>query len=111
MKKLFILVALFACMNSAYAASSKVTGIVKNVRIDNNGEGMIRFDTSIENMASCAIEFYQKTYSFDANTQGGKAIYSMALAAKTTGNPMTAYGTGDCAEYPNTVESIWSGNM
>ena len=111
MKSILIAVALLTTMNGAYAASSKLTGIVKNVRIDNNGEGMIRFDTAIENMASCAIEYYQKTYSFDANTQGGKAIYSMALAARTTEKPMTVYGSGNCSEYPSTVESLWSGNM
>ncbi|MCL1124562.1 hypothetical protein [Shewanella surugensis] len=111
MKKSLILVTLFASMNSAYAATSKVSGVVTNVRIDQNGEGIITFDKSIENMASCTSEFYHKAYSFDANTEGGKAIYAMALAARTTSKPMTAYGIGSCSEYPDTVESIWYGNM
>ena len=43
---------------------------------------------------------------FDVNTDAGKAIYSMALAAASTGKSVPAYGTGQCDDYPNTVEGL-----
>ncbi|WP_299003905.1 hypothetical protein [uncultured Shewanella sp.] len=108
-KKFAILAALFICINSAYAAGtvSKITnGKINNVRVDANGKGIIRFNKDILNIANCTEEFYHSAFSFDVNTPGGQAIYSMALTAKAADKPIMAYGTGNCSEYTNTVESI-----
>ena len=70
MKKLLILAALFASMNSAYAAGdiSKITtGKIENVRVDNDGKGIIRFNKDIINITSCADEYYHSAFSFDVN--------------------------------------------
>ncbi|WP_299494845.1 hypothetical protein [uncultured Shewanella sp.] len=109
MKKLVILAALFICVNSAYAAGdiSKITnGKIENVRIDNDGKGIIRFNKDILNITSCADEYYHSAFSFNVNTPGSQAIYSMALTAKAADQPIMAYGTGSCSEYSNKVESI-----
>ncbi|WP_394203812.1 hypothetical protein [Marinagarivorans algicola] len=106
MKKIIFGACMFFVSNLSYAYGI-ANSTVDLVRIDRNGKGMIKFDSSIgHEPASCTSATYVSYMSFDANTDGGKAIYSLALAAAASGKKVIAYGTGTCGDYSNVVESI-----
>lgn len=107
MRVLFFII-LSVVTASAYSIGKADNAKVVDVRIDSNGFGIVAFDKPITSEpATCRNPSYSNHFSFDTNTAGGKAIYSMALAAATAGKSITAYGTGTCSEYVNNVES-WS---
>lgn len=102
-----ILVFAFLLLPSLVQAYGAVNSTVNSVRIDRSGKGMVEFDSPIgNNPASCGTQTYASYLSFDTNTDGGKAIYSMVLAAAASGKKIVAYGTGTCADYSNVVESL-----
>ncbi|WP_129782188.1 hypothetical protein [Peristeroidobacter soli] len=86
---------------AGYVSSAQVVG----VRVDSNGKGLVMFDRALGSTpASCAIAYYANALAFDLNTNAGKAILALALAAKASGDPVTAYGQGTCATYGHSVE-------
>lgn len=109
MKHILLASSLLLLSNMALAAG-KVTSTVENVRVDRSGKGIIDFSTPLETPADCRNVAYSSHLSFDTSTPGGKAIYSMALAAASSGKKITAYGTGSCLDYANTVESMSYGH-
>lgn len=79
------------------------------VRIDQDGKGMVVFDRLIGGTpATCVHPTYKNALSFDATTNGGKAIMAVALSAKATGVAVTAYGTGTCGIYGGAHVEDWS---
>ncbi len=109
MKNLLVVTSLLLFSGFAQAVGN-VSSTVKSVRVDRNGWGMIEFTKPINTPAECHSTSYKSHFSFDTNTPGGKSIYSMALAAASSGKTITAYGTGSCSEYSNTVESMGYGH-
>jgi hypothetical protein len=105
MLKTFLTISLIVLANFSYAGS--VSGYVKGVRIDRDGKGMVEFDQVIATPPDCAAAPYMSHFSFDTKTEGGRAIYSMVLAAAASGKKIVAYGLSSCQEYTNVVES-WS---
>lgn len=106
MKKCILALGLISFCNFSYSAGS-YSGKVKDVRVDRDGRGIIAFEGQIGNQpAACRSEPYTAHMSFDAKTEGGKAIYSMALAALASGKSVSANGTGTCLEYNGIVESL-----
>ncbi|MFA0813624.1 hypothetical protein [Microbulbifer epialgicus] len=109
MKRLLIpaIAALF--VSNAYSLGS-VSGKVKQIRVDENGRTMIFFDKPLSgDPAACSDkENYGNALAVDASTDGGKAVLSMALAAKATGSTVTAYGYGKCGLYGGNVVESWN---
>ena len=106
MKSVFI--GLLVLLSSEVAFSyGHYTGKVTEVRIDRDGRGIISFDGQIaHNPATCRTSPYFSHFSFDATTEGGKAIYSMAITAAATGKRVSAIGTGTCQDYNSLIESL-----
>ena len=106
MKKYILALGLISFCSLSYSFGS-YTGKVNNVRVDRDGRGIIEFDGQISNQpAACRSSSYTAHMSFDASTEGGKAIYSMALMALATGKSISANGTGTCLDYTGIVESL-----
>jgi hypothetical protein len=100
--KIFATVLLFI---STLAQAGSINSTVNSVRIDRSGKGMVQFSSPITQVASCSTGNYASYFSFNTNTDAGKAIYSMVLAATASGKRVVAYGTGTCLDYGNVVES------
>ncbi len=82
---------------------------ISHIRVDNDGRVMIFFDRDkIRDPASCVHTAYARALGVDASTEGGKAVLSMALAAKATGSPVTAHGFGICGVYGGSVVETWN---
>jgi hypothetical protein len=92
----------------AVGAGSISSAQVLGVRVDREGKGLVIFDRPVGAAPpSCVIAYYANALAFNANEVGGKAILALALAAKASGDPVTAHGTGACAIYGHSVED-WS---
>lgn len=101
-----VMVAMFVCGNSF--AYGTVSGKVVEVRVDRSGRGMVMFDQQVTGaFASCRISAYSSSLAFDANSAGGKAVLALVLAAKATGDTVTAIGLGSCAVYGGTFVEDW----
>jgi hypothetical protein len=82
------------------------------VRVDQDGKGMVVFDTQVSNSPTCINQAYNNAFAFDASTAGGKAILATALTAKAMSASMNVYGTGACAiYYGNNVEDWYYGTI
>lgn len=97
------------CISSqALAAGSIGNAKVIQVRIDQDGRGMVVFDQLIAGApATCVHPAYTNALAFNATTGGGKAIMAMALTAKTTGASIAVYGTGACGIYGGANVEDW----
>lgn len=85
-----------------------VDAIVTQVRIDQDGRGMVVFEQQLGGTpATCVHPAYTNALSFDANTAGGKAIMAMALAAKASATRITAYGNATCSIYGGANVEDW----
>ncbi|MCH2041491.1 MAG: hypothetical protein MK185_12735 [Saccharospirillaceae bacterium] len=75
---------------------------VDNVRVDKSGLGFVTFKSDLvankEELPDCG-KGYPRSLAFDTNTEGGKAILSMALSAKMSGSSLYAVGTNECSGY------------
>lgn len=109
--KFILLVSLFS--SQVLAIGKAENAIVSDVRIDRSGNGIVAFNKAISGTpASCRnAEGYANHFSFNTNTEGGRAIYAMVLSAAATRSPITAYGTGTCNEFSNYVESWEYGHL
>jgi hypothetical protein len=103
--KHFIIAVLSVCISSAaFAAGLVDTAKVIQVRVDSDGKGMVIFDRPIAGTPpSCVISAYTNALAF-SNTPAGKSVMTLALTAKITGNPISAFGLGTCATYGGFVE-------
>ena len=101
---------LLLCVFASNSYANTVAGTsgpfsVDAVRVDRTGKGYVTFSSDlVGNPPSCGTR--TKDMSFDVNTEGGKAVYALALAAYSANKRLYAIGTGTCLEY-STVES-WS---
>ena len=98
-----ILILLFP--SSVMAAGAADNYKVISVRIDKTGMGIVEFNHPLSGAPATCINGYPRHLSFNANTDPGKAIMSLALSAQATGKSVIAYGTGTCDEYGGAVES------
>ena len=100
--------AIFACLflsPQAFAYGTVTNAKVVEVRMDQDGKGMVIFDQLIAGAkATCVHPAYTNALAFDLNTAGGKGVLAVALAAKAAGTTMTVYGTATCTLYGGHVE-------
>lgn len=94
-------------LSSSVMAAGSANSKVSSVRIDKSGMGIVEFYENLAGSPAGCISGYPKHLSFNANTDSGKAIMSLALSAHATGKVVIASGTGACDEYGGIVES-WS---
>jgi len=107
-KSMVFLLAILAASN-AYSIGQVNSAKVTQIRVDGSGKVMVFFDKPIGGTpASCVHDAYKSALGVDASTEGGKAVLSMALAAKATGSPVTAYGWGVCGVYGGYVVETWN---
>ncbi|NHQ90681.1 hypothetical protein [Janthinobacterium lividum] len=87
-------------ISSQVYAEGAIIGKVAEVRIDSDGKGLVTFaDTIIGTPPVCAVAGYNHSMSFDAATAGGKAMYALALLAKSSGATVYGMGKGTCVIY------------
>jgi hypothetical protein len=105
----FVASVLLAGMATQAVAAGSVQGKVIDVRVDRGGQGMVTFDQQITGQQpGCVAAPYRNAFAFNVNTDGGKAILAVALAAKATGDTVIVYGTGACDTYGNQYVEDWS---
>jgi hypothetical protein len=93
----------FVC-SVACAAGAVDSAKVVQVRIDQDGKGMVIFDRPMAGTPpGCVVSVYANALAF-GNTPSGRAVMALALTAKTTGSTVTAYGLGTCAVYGSYAE-------
>ncbi|MBT9495574.1 MAG: hypothetical protein IV107_25160 [Paucibacter sp.] len=102
----FILCAMsFEAFAYGFISSAKVV----QVRIDQDGRGMVIFDKAVGNEPPSCIHAaaYSNALEFDTRTPGGNAIMALALTAKSSNQLLSVYGSGRCEIYGGHVED-WS---
>lgn len=94
-----------SAISTAYAGmgSGKVTKIYAHEK--NGGAGVIMFAVQNHNNAPSQCPGHE--WAFDVNTDQGKAMYSLLLAAASQGKPVTVKGAGDCAAWGDRERPIW----
>lgn len=103
MKHLVSAVLAFVMSSQAWGIGSIANAKVIEVRIDKNGKGMVMFDRPVGGAPpSCVIGYYANALAFEG--ANGRAVMAMALAAKASGSPLYAYGSGSCSVYGSYVE-------
>ena len=90
--------ALFLAALSAAAQYTVYTGLVVTLRVDQNGHGLVQFDSKVGG-ATCRAVDNRDYMAFDTNTEGGKSIYRMALAAQLAGKQVKFRGADVCNTY------------
>ncbi len=96
MKYLLTIILIFISAHS-YAGSGggKVLSIYAHEKGD--GEGVIIFRTEINtNKAACSTSNAGREWAFMANTDQGKAMYSLLLSAAVSRSNISVNGNGDC---------------
>ena len=111
MKKLLLILFLSIGAVNSYAAGFIENAKVLDVRVDENGYGIITFDKVRTREPAACGNTYNSSLSFDTNTEGGKAILSIALSALVSGNEISAWGAGVCRQYTSLVETWTYGNI
>jgi hypothetical protein len=101
MKPVLFALSFFSIILSAQVyAGTSIDAKVIQIRLDNDGVGMVFFDKPITGGSpTCINSYYNNALSFNSNTAGGKGILSVALAAKAMSVSVFAYGTGFCKNY------------
>ena len=96
------------CISTCAYGAGTVTGKVLAVRVDKTGKGMVTFDQLlVGTAATCRYPTYHSSLAFDTNTAGGKSVLALVLAARATGESITALSTGDCSIYNNNWVEDW----
>jgi hypothetical protein len=80
---------------------------VEYVRVDKTGKGFIQFKSALTGSPASCTTSYTKALAFNTNTDGGKAILSLALSAQASGRTIRARGTGTCANYGIMEDYDW----
>ncbi|MCO1337049.1 hypothetical protein MO867_22250 [Microbulbifer sp. OS29] len=108
MKKLFLFVSVSLLSMPVFATGIASSFEVEYVRVDQSGKGFIQFKSDlVYEPADCIGSGYENKFAFDANESGGRAIYSMALTAQTTGKKIHAVGTSSCDTYSQIENWEW----
>ncbi|MEX2964506.1 hypothetical protein [Microbulbifer sp. TYP-18] len=94
---IFLLFATVSCFTIAGTGSGKIINIYAHEKGD--GTGVIFFETENNtNKAACSANG-GKEWAFRVDTDQGKAMYSLLLAAASTGRNITVNGKGDCDDW------------
>lgn len=84
------------------------------VRVDRSGKGIVYFNSDLTygsgGRPGCVNtdDKYDNTLAFDTNTEGGRSVLKLALAAKLSKSVVRAKGTATCSVYGNNVMEDWS---
>ena len=109
MIRTIILLLLCSCLITQALAYGTVNARVTDVRIDQDGKGMVFFDAAIgASPPGCVNAAYANALAFNTNTAGGRSILAVVLTAKANGNLISAIGTGSCALYGSSSVEDWS---
>ena len=102
---LSIVITLLGFSQAGYAGTveGKVSWIQVNVKTGFPDFAFIKFDTLPTNSPSCATDVNGRM-GVSLQSEAGKAVYSMALAAQVSGKTIWASGTNGCIA--GTVEEI-----
>lgn len=104
----FLAASLAICVSTCAFGAATVTGNIIEVRIDKSGRGMVTFNQPLAGeVAACRHSGNSQSLAFDTNTSAGRAILALVLAAKATGETVTASSTGDCSIYDNNWVEDW----
>ena len=98
-----ILIGTALCTTPSYAQST-AEGRIVNIGVNFAGTARIRFE-SVNNPVSCGEAY--PGYSVNVNTEGGQAIYSLALSAEAQGKIVRAGGQGKCDIRADTENIQW----
>lgn len=75
---------------------------VELVRVDKSGSAYVQFTTDLiannGELPACGTS-YPRALAFDTNTEGGKSILAVVLAAKMSNTKIFARGTNECSVY------------
>lgn len=104
--KVFIFLILFI-PSLAYSAGQVNRFKIEYVRVDNSGKGIIKFEKRLTGSPASCIKGHPQHLSFNLNTEAGKGIMSLALAAHTAGKTITARGSGRCSHYGSVESWDW----
>jgi hypothetical protein len=83
--------------------SGKVTRVYAHEK--NDGQGVIMFD--VENHSNPPSDCPGHEWAFDANTEQGKAMYSLLLTAASKGQAVRVKGKGDCRDWGDRERPSW----
>jgi len=100
--KVIIGLCLIFFSNFVFAGSGG--GLIQNIGGNYAGIYRIKLETT-NDLASCGEGY--KGFSIDVNTQGGMALYSLALSAQAQGVPVNAGGKDVCEERADTESLRW----
>lgn len=85
----------------AHAEGIADSFFVVHVRADKTGKGFVYFDRDLEGTTpDCSTlerhPRHKTMLAFDLESEAGRAIFSLVLAAQMSGKRIWAKGTGDC---------------
>lgn len=111
MNKYFFPLIFLIISSNVFAASKSDYFEVDYVRVDKSGKGYVSLKTPLisgnsEGILTCAPK-YPNALAFDTNTDGGRSIYSLALAAKMSGSKIYALSTESCSIYGVMADWNW----
>ena len=103
LKILAFCLAITACTH--VCAGGVLAGKVITVRVDEDGRGVVTFDTAATGTPpACVSAPYRASLAFNVADPGGKGVLALALSAKALGTPVVAYGSGGCNVYAAVME-------
>lgn len=93
---------------AGFMASPPVLATTNTGKIDyiagaNASLAYVSIVNPVNGYAACAP---QNRYVIDLSSVGGKSMYTIALTAKATGQPVTIVGSGACTAQPNDAEDV-----
>lgn len=108
MKKLLMIIAIFALNSGAVFAGSSYSGKIKSIH---SGPGIapivfLIMENDPNNRQSCQTNNTYH-YAFDASGDAGKVVFSMALSAYASGKSVYLGGTSECTVYPGMEDLKW----
>lgn len=105
--KLSTAIVLYVCTSlfSLTYAHGLVDAHIVEVRVDNNGKTIVTFDSDINHQPPACSGNNHRVMAFDATTEGGKAMLSLALTAHSTQKLVRGRGTGVCTVW-NSIETV-----
>lgn len=105
MKRIALALVSLLISSQSFGYGSVSNAKVVEVRMDNDGKGMVIFDQPVGgDKATCSVPAYANALAFNLSTPGGKGILAVALAAKASGTTMNVMGTKLCSIYSGHVE-------
>lgn len=101
--KIVLFVATLLFSNAAFC-HGVVTGYVKEVRVENNGNVLVIFDRDAGGTPPECSATTKNNMAFNVTEPGGEGMLSVALAAQASGNLLRGRGSGRCSNW-STIET------